>query len=82
MLIKGQNSRMEDMRELADYRDKAVSMVEKLRAQLDDAHVPLRDALASHGAMLMTDPPQDPWKTRRIAERIGAHLYASAEPEV
>ncbi|MBV4514997.1 hypothetical protein [Pseudomonas kurunegalensis] len=51
-----------------------------LRAQLAEAHALLRDALASHGVMLMTDPPQDPWKTRRIGERIREVLSASAEP--
>lgn len=53
-----------------------------LRAQLAERDALLRDALASHGVMLMTDPPQDPWKTRRIAERIAAALFGSLEATI
>ena len=55
----------------------------KLRAHLaapDDADALRRDnerlrdalklALNSHGRMLLTDPPQDPWKVNRVDEVI------------
>ncbi|MFZ5938737.1 hypothetical protein BGP84_06520 [Pseudomonas putida] len=51
-----------------------------LQGKLAEAHTLLRDAQASHGSLLMTDPPQDPWKTRRISERIAAALSGSSEP--
>lgn len=50
------------------------------RAQLAEAHALLRDIQRSHGVLLMTNPPQDPWLNNRIDERIRAALSASAEP--
>lgn len=52
---------------------------EILRAQLAGQDALLRDIQASHGVLLMTDPPQDPWKVRRISERISAALSASTK---
>lgn len=59
---------------------KAVDEVNSLRAQLSERDELLRDALSSHGTLLMTNPPQDPWKTRRIGERIAAALAGSTQP--
>ncbi len=51
-----------------------------MRVQLAERDALLRDALESHGVMLMSDPPQDPWKTRRIAERINSALSEREKP--
>ncbi|MCO7055149.1 hypothetical protein [Pseudomonas juntendi] len=67
-------------KEGAERERSIIAERDTLRAQLAEAHELLRDALASHGVMLMSDPPQDPWKTRRIGERIREALSASAEP--
>lgn len=69
--------------ELDEWKKRASRLndeAERHARALAEAHALLRDALASHGVMLMTDPPQDPWKTRRIGERIREALSASGEP--
>ncbi|WP_038612549.1 hypothetical protein [Pseudomonas alkylphenolica] len=52
--------------------------VAQLRARLVERDTLLRDIKDSHGAMLMSCPPQDPWISNRTDERINAAQNASA----
>jgi len=56
------------------------SEAEQLRAQLAERDALLRDIRNSHGVMLMTHPPQDPWLNNRIDERIRAALSVGGAP--
>ncbi|WP_155418792.1 hypothetical protein [Pseudomonas putida] len=56
------------------------SEAEQLRAQLAERDALLRDIKNSHGVMLMTHPPQDPWLNNRIDERIRAALSVGGAP--
>ncbi len=43
---------------------------ERLKADNERLRDALKLALNSHGRMLLTDPPQDPWKVNRVDEVI------------
>jgi hypothetical protein len=43
---------------------------EALRRENERLREALRLAFNSHGRMLLTDPPQDPWKVNRVDEII------------
>ena len=44
--------------------------IEALKAENERLRDALKLALNSHGRMLLTDPPQDPWKVNRVDEVI------------
>ena len=44
--------------------------IEALRRENERLRDALKLALNSHGRMLLTDPPQDPWKVNRVDEVI------------
>ena len=44
--------------------------IEALKAENERLREALKLALNSHGRMLLTDPPQDPWKVNRVDEVI------------
>ena len=44
--------------------------IEALKAENERLREALRLAFNSHGRMLLTDPPQDPWKVNRVDEVI------------
>ena len=44
--------------------------IETLRRENERLREALKLALNSHGRMLMSDPPQDPWKVNRVDEVI------------
>ena len=72
----------QQLREVIKHSDSNIQQqslrISNQRAQLAEVDALLRDIQASHGVLLMTDPPQDPWKVRRISERISAILSARA----
>jgi len=60
---------------LADELDwsakfKAAKELRRLYADNKRLREALKLALNSHGRMLMSDPPQDPWKVNRVDEVI------------
>jgi len=60
---------------LADELDwsakfKAAKELRRLHADNERLREALKLALNSHGRMLMSDPPQDPWKVNRVDEVI------------
>ena len=59
---------------LRDYglmREEAfLTGVAHLKAEIERLREALKLALNSHGRMLMSDPPQDPWKVNRVDEII------------
>ncbi|EPN6724790.1 hypothetical protein ACT2UN_000870 [Pseudomonas putida] len=63
-----------------DYMEAAEETRKALRAQLAERDALLRDIRNSHGVMLMTHPPQDPWLNNRIDERIRAALSVGGAP--
>ena len=56
----------------ADYID-LTSTVAEAAEKMAEA---LRLARRSHGVLLPTDPPQDPWKANRVDEMIASALAA------
>ena len=44
--------------------------IKALKAENERLREALKLALNSHGRMLLTDPPQDPWKVNRVDEVI------------
>ena len=56
------------------------SYIAELESRADVLEALLRDARQYHGVTLLTDPPQDAWKSHRISERIDA-LLKPEEPK-
>ena len=50
--------------------DKAADELRRQHAEIERLREALKLALNSHGRMLMSDPPQDPWKVNRVDEVI------------
>ena len=59
-------------------QDQDAKLVE-LEGQQDALLEALKLALASHGVILTSDPPQDAWKARRVAEIARAAIKAAEE---
>ncbi|WP_085618797.1 MULTISPECIES: DUF349 domain-containing protein [unclassified Pseudomonas] len=77
--LRAQNLQLREVIEHSDSNMQRQSLrISNQRAQLAEVDALLCDIQASHGVLLMTDPPQDPWKVRRISERISAVLSARA----
>jgi hypothetical protein len=55
---------------VAPYREQVVLLTEQVRALSEAAEL----ALSSHGALLMSDPPQDAWKVRGVDAKLRAAL--------
>ena len=55
---------------LSSERDATEAALRRLHAENERLREALKLALNSHGRMLLTDPPQDPWKVNRVDEVI------------
>jgi len=65
--------RVDAARMIRDQRDEIERLKaenERLREKNERLREALKLALNSHGRMLMSDPPQDPWKVNRVDEVI------------
>lgn len=60
----------------ADRIDRLGETVVRLSATLKQAREALDLAVSSHGLSLLTDPPKDAWKARRVSEIARAALSA------
>ena len=54
--------------------EKAADKIERLRQQNAELLEVLKLALASHGVVLTSDPPQDAWKANGVAEKARAAI--------
>lgn len=55
-------------------RQEAAAEIERLRQQNAELVKVLKLALASHGVVLTSDPPQDAWKANGVADKARAAL--------
>ena len=55
---------------VAALRVDAARLLREQHAEIERLREALKLALNSHGRMLLTDPPQDPWKVNRVDEVI------------
>ena len=67
-----------ELRRLHAANVDCVDHYEAIKEERDALLEALKLALDSHGRLLMSDPPQDPWKVNRVEEKARAAI-AKAE---